>query len=77
MTREQFLHAIKNNTFPSDNCYPRAKILRDSDPKNMLWCWDHLASDNPMAVFIENMVKFVEKIEQYLVVSNSTVELSK
>ena len=32
MTREQFLHAIKNNTFPSDNCYPHAKILRDSDP---------------------------------------------
>ena len=32
VTTEQFLQAIKNNTFPSNNCYPRAKILRDSDP---------------------------------------------
>ena len=29
---EQLLFMIKNNTFPKDNCYPRAKLLRDSEP---------------------------------------------
>ena len=32
VSTEQFLFMIKNNTFPKDNCYPRAKLLRDSDP---------------------------------------------
>jgi len=29
---EQFLSMIEDNTFPQSHCYPRAKILRDSDP---------------------------------------------
>ena len=32
VSTEQFLFMIKNNTFPKDNCYPRAKLLRDSEP---------------------------------------------
>ena len=32
VSTEQLLFMIKNNTFPKDNCYPRAKLLRDSDP---------------------------------------------
>jgi hypothetical protein len=32
VSTEQFLHTVKNNTFPSNNCYAREKILRDSDP---------------------------------------------
>ena len=32
VSTEQVLSMIKNNTFPQDNCYPYAKLLRDSDP---------------------------------------------
>ena len=32
VSTEQFLFTIKNNTFPKDNYYPRAKLLHDSDP---------------------------------------------
>lgn len=32
-TKEQHLRDIENNTFPQNNCYARAKILRDSNEK--------------------------------------------
>ncbi len=32
VSTDQLLFMIKNNTFPKDNCYPCAKLLRDSDP---------------------------------------------
>ncbi len=58
VSTEQYLFMIENNTLPKDNCYPRAKLLRDSDPSCFALVLGSLGYRQRMGVYSGNVVKF-------------------